>query len=112
MIGAIREPAGPVASDDLSWHLEGADDVDHVTLERRDGSQVIALWRPVSVWDIDARQPVDPGTARVRLSFDSSKPRDLVVWRPSVSSQPVLRRDDATDLGLSLAGDLVLVSVR
>ncbi len=32
MIRAVREPAGPVASDDLAWRLEGADDVDHVTL--------------------------------------------------------------------------------
>jgi hypothetical protein len=34
------------------------------------------------------------------------------VWRPSVSSQPVLRQARARQLQLSLGGDLVLVSVR
>jgi hypothetical protein len=114
MIRAIREPAGPASSARLDWRFDGngGDGVEAVTLRRRDGSHVIALWRPVSVWDIDARGAIDPGDLGVRLRFGGPGTRDLTVWRPSVSAQPVLRQDRARRLGLSLEGDLVLVSVR
>jgi hypothetical protein len=113
MIRAIREPAGPALGGGLEWRLDaGEDEVEQLTLERRDGAHVIALWRPVSVWDIDARRATDPGNLRVRLHFGGLRARDLTVWRPSVSAQPVLRQDGARDLALSLEGDVVLVSVR
>jgi hypothetical protein len=114
MIRAIREPAGPASSARLESRLDvdGDHEVKGLTLDRRDGSHVIALWRPVSVWDRDARRAIDPGDVRVRLRFGGLSGRDLTVWRPSVSPQPVLRQDHARQLGLSLEGDLVLVSVR
>jgi hypothetical protein len=114
MIHAVEQSSGPASSPDLGWrlHVDGAAEVERVTLERRDGSRVIALWRPVSVWNIQDRQPVDPGNVRVRLSLGESGARDVTVWRPSVSTQPVLRRAQARQLGLYLGADLVLVSVR
>jgi hypothetical protein len=114
MIHAVEQSSGPASSPDLGLRLDvdGGEEVKRVTLERRDGSRVIALWRPVSVWNIQDRQPVDPGRVRVRLSFGGSGARDVTVWRPSVSTQPVLRRAQARRLGLSLGADLVLVSVR
>jgi hypothetical protein len=114
MIGAIKSSPGPAATPQLAWRMDvdGGDEVKHVTLERADGSRVIALWRPVSVWDRDARRPTNPGRVRVRLTFAGVGARDVTVWRPSVSTHPVLRQPQARGLGLSLAGDLVLVSVR
>jgi hypothetical protein len=114
MIHAVEQSSGPAASPNLGWRLDddGGSEVKRVTLQRRDGSRVIALWRPVSVWDIQARHPVDPGTARVRIRFGGFGARDITVWRPSVSTQPVLRRDRARQLQLTLGGDLVLISVR
>jgi hypothetical protein len=114
MIRAVEESSGPAASPHLGWRMDvdDGDEVKRLTLERRDGSRVIALWRPVSVWDIQERHPIDPGRVRVRLRFGGSGARDITVWRPSVSTQPVLRRAHARQLGLSLAADLVLVSVR
>jgi hypothetical protein len=85
--------------------------VDRVTLERRDGSQVTALWRPVSVWDQDERQPTTVNPLRVHLRVDPAG-RDVAIWRPSVSARPVLRRAEADRLAIDLYGDLVLVSVR
>jgi hypothetical protein len=114
MIRAVEQSSGPASSPQLGWRLEvnGGDEVKRLTLERRDGSRVIALWRPVSVWDIQDRHPIDPGLVRVRLGFGGSGARDITVWRPSVSTQPVLRQAHARQLGLSLGADLVLVSVR
>jgi hypothetical protein len=114
MIRAVEHSSGPASSSDLGWRLadNGGAEVKKVTLERRDGSRVIALWRPVSVWDIQNRRPVDPGHARIRLRFGGFGARNLTVWRPSSSTQPVLRRSYARELGLTLGADLVLVSVR
>jgi len=80
-------------------------------LARRDGSRAIAIWRPVSVWDTDERRAVDPGSVSVELLWGRAA-RDVSVWRPSVSEQPVLRRAQARRMALDLAGDLVLVSFR
>jgi len=114
MIRAVEHSSGPASSSNVGWRLadNGGQEVKQVTLERRDGSHVIALWRPVSVWDIEKRHPVDPGRVRIRLRFGGLGARDVTVWRPSVSTRPVLRRAQARELGLTLGADLVLVSVR
>jgi hypothetical protein len=102
-------PSFPVA--DWSLRGEGVDDVQRLTLVREDGSRVIALWRPVSVWDRDARRALGAEPLRVELDLGRSA-RDVVAWRPSVSSGPVLRRDAAERVPLELGGDVVLVSHR
>ena len=91
--------------------VSAEDGVERLTLERRDGSQVTALWRPVSVWDQDGRQPTAVNPLRVHLRVDPAG-RDVAIWRPSVSARPVLRRAEADRLAIDLYGDLVLVSVR
>ena len=57
LIAAIRRspgPAKPRPAPDDAYAGAGADDVTRLTLVRRDGSRVVALWRPVSVWDRDS----------------------------------------------------------
>lgn len=114
LIAALRASPGERSGGGLpgSLRVHGSGEVKRLTLKRRDGSRVIALWRPVSVWDRDARQPLTPAPLPVELSFGLGGARDVEVWRPSVWSQPVLRRDHARRLPLELGGDLVLVSLR
>ena len=92
--------------------VAGDEEVHRLWLEKRDGSMVLALWRPVSVWDEGARRAVDPGTVDVDLSFSGRGARGLEVWRPSVSAVPVEERAATGSLSLGLAGDLVLVNWR
>jgi hypothetical protein len=114
LIAALRASPGERSRGGLAWSLRvnGSGEVMRLTLVRRDGSRAIALWRPVSVWDRDARRPIEPPPLPVELSFGLGGARDLAVWRPSVSSGPVLRRDFVRRLRLELGGDLVLVSLR
>jgi hypothetical protein len=114
LIAAVRASPGPRTGAPLEWTLsgDGGTRVDRLALVRRDGSLAIAPWRPVSVWDRDARQPLDPGRVDVELFFGDLGARDVTVWRPSVSATPVLQRDGARSLPLELAGDLVVVSAR
>jgi hypothetical protein len=113
LIAAVRHTPGP-ADAAVPWDLkpDGGDQFEHVVLQRADGSRAIALWRPVSVWDRDARKALDPGTVSVQLTFGGSGAHDVEVWRPSVSAQPVMRADRTRRLSLELGGDLVLVSLR
>jgi hypothetical protein len=114
LITAVRTSPGPRTDGFLEWRLsqERDEPVERLVLRRRDGSLAIALWRPVSVWDVDERKPLDPGQLRVELSFPDGDARDVDVWRPSVSAEPVLHRRRAARLGLELEGDLVVVSAR
>jgi hypothetical protein len=113
LIAALRASPGDGSPGRPSWNLRvpAQGQVKRLALMRRDASRVIALWRPVSVWDQEARRPVEPAPLPVELSFGIGA-RDIVVWRPSISSQPVLRREHARRLSLELRGDLVLVSLR
>lgn len=114
LIAAMRSTPGERSGGPLAWDLEieGDERVERLTLSRRDGSRAILLWRPVSVWDRDARQPIQAERLPVELSFAGAGARDVAVWRPSVSAQPVLRRAGARRLALELEGDLMLVSLR
>ena len=114
LIRAVSTSPGPPRAELPSPELEAdaGDRVEQLSLSRRDGSLVLALWRPVSVWDDGARHPVDPGIVRVKLVFDGREARDIQVWRPSLSPLPVQHRTEASELELALGGDLVLVSLR
>jgi hypothetical protein len=113
LIAALKASTGKRRSGQVSLNIQvrGADDVERLVLARRDRSLVVALWRRVAVWDQDARRPVDPQPLPVELSFGTAVD-DVVAWRPSIASQPVLRREHARRLSFELRGDLVLVSFR
>lgn len=114
LLAAVAASPGPGTAGRLSGRLrvQGDGEVERLDLERRDGSRVIALWRPVSVWDVGARVPVDPGQLPVELTFAGRQALDVTVWRPSVSPAPVQSLERVRNLPLQLGGDLVLVSVR
>jgi hypothetical protein len=112
LIAAVRRSPGPPEGGEPARRVEADGELERITLRRADGSLAILLWRPVSVWDRDARKPLDPGQMHVRLSFPGRGARDLEVWRPSVSTGPVLARGHASRLDLELGGDLTLVSFR
>ncbi len=114
LIAALRtSPGANGRRQRLRWDLEvdSGETVERLTLARRDGSRVLALWRPVSVWDEHDLRRVEPRPLSVELRF-GRRARDLTVWRPSQSTVPVLHRKATDHLRLALGGDLVLVSLR
>jgi hypothetical protein len=114
LIAALRTSPGPGTRTHVPWAVvpQEPGEVKRLLLSRPDGSHVIALWRPVSVWDQDSREPRDPGEQPVDLNFGGWTASDVAVWRPSVSTAPVETHDSSSGLHLRLAGDLVLVSFR
>jgi hypothetical protein len=110
---AVRTSPGRGSPDQSRWRLEGDGkaDIQRLTLVRDDQSRLIAVWRAVSVWDRDARQPLRVDVRRLEVVLPAGA-RDVTVWRPSVSTQPVLRRSAIERLELRLGGDVVLISLR
>jgi hypothetical protein len=113
LIAAFRTSPGPGRRDPFRWDLRLArsGDVRRLTFARRDGSRVIALWRPVSVWNESSRRAVEPPILPVELLLGRDA-HDVMVWRPSASALPVLYRRTTRRLALALHGDVVLVSLR
>lgn len=115
LIAVLRGPPGTPdrRRKHLPWDLrvDGDVQVQRLTLARRDGSHVIALWRPVPVWDRDRRRPLGIAPAAAELRFGRTA-RDVAVWRPSHSGRPILRRPTARGVPLELGADLVLVRAR
>jgi hypothetical protein len=111
LIGALRTSPGPAGRRSIHAILEAHNDVSRLYLVRPDGSQVLALWRPVSVWDPNARRALDPGREQTEIKFDAPA-KAITVWRPSASTAPVEQVAQSRALRIELGGDLVLVSFR
>jgi hypothetical protein len=113
LLAAVRATPGAGRRTRLAWRVrvDEPEGVRRLTLVRRDGSRVLALWRASSVWDRDARRPLAVGDTRAELTF--ARPvRDVVVWRPSRSSRPVERDAGGSRLSLPVGADVALVSLR
>ncbi|HEY7623096.1 MAG TPA: hypothetical protein VH834_25195 [Solirubrobacteraceae bacterium] len=109
LLQTVRRSDGPGQARQL--RVQAPRDVKSLLLERRDGSSVLALWRPTSVWNVDGRSAsaVRPVSATLRFG---SPARDVVVSSPGAQSGRSERRDSAAQLSVPVAGDLVLVSYR
>ena len=109
LLSAVRSSPGSAPTPAAVPSISTATPFDRVVLTRGDRSRVIAIWRPVSVWNQKLRMPVNPGAVPATLVW--SRPvRDVTVFRPTQSDQPRMRMASAVTLGLSLEGDVVLVS--
>jgi hypothetical protein len=113
LIAALRASPGPglAGGRSVRVRLAAPHDVTELAMMRPDGSQVVALWRPVSVWDATRRRALAPSVEAANLTFDGGA-KQIVVWRPSSSAGPVEQFAEANKLRLALGGDLVLVSFR
>lgn len=109
LIAALRRSPGEAADSPPAPTVLASERVEQVHLTRADGSRVVALWRPVAVWDRSRRRALDPGRASVRLRWASAV-RDVTVVRPSRSDRPVASADSTDHLDLELEGDVTLVS--
>ena len=111
LIRTVRHSPGAAPGGAPRASVRSDQPLERVDLVRGDGSRVLALWRPVSVWDRLHRTAVDPGTAAVTVSWPYPT-RDLTVTRPSASSAPAATLGAARHIRLELGGDVVLLSYR
>jgi hypothetical protein len=111
LLRAVRRSPGPADTPPPEPDVQPSGGVERLVLRRPDGSRLVALWRPVSVWDRDRRRDLRAPAASVRVRWPRPV-RDVTVSRPSVSDRPSSRRASTGELRLDLGGDVVLLSYR
>jgi hypothetical protein len=101
----------PVERAPLELSVEdGPVDLRTLLLRRSDGAYVLALWRHASVWDRDARQPIEVEPAPVELNLPTAKSAAKVEPHVSADEQPL--RLAGGRASLDVGADAVLVVVR
>jgi len=100
------------AGNDLEVSVRaGGVPVERLLLAKRDGSHVLALWRPVRVDDDATLAQLRASPRMAEVSF--AEPVDRVaVHRPSRPDAAVERRRDTREVRVPLAGDAVLLEIR
>ena len=84
--------------------------VQHVLVERRNGTYTLFVWRDVSVWDIHALAPapVHPQTATITFGQPIAS---TTVYEPSAGANPVSTQLHPTSLTLPLAGQVDAIRI-
>jgi hypothetical protein len=111
LIAAIGRSPGPAADRPPAPSVRSRDHVESVVLTRRDGSRILALWRPVTVWDLNRQRAVDPGMKPVEVAWPVAA-HDVTVTRPARGADPVSRAPSSRRMQLELGGNVVLLSYR
>jgi hypothetical protein len=94
----------------LDLSISAPDDVRRLLLYKADGVYLLALWRPLTLYETGARRAVEAPPVEVRVAMPD-RAAAIDVHRPSRSPRPV-RRLRATDrVSVSLAGDAVILAL-
>jgi hypothetical protein len=88
----------------------GPGDLRELLLRRADGAYVLALWRHVSVWDRDIRQPLPVAPSRVEVSLPSA--RSVARVEPHVSAAEQRLPMAGGRVSFDIAADAVLLVIR
>ncbi len=81
LAGLLRDPGPPFTPGRLDYTLGGdLEDLHSLLLQKRDGRFYLALWRATSVWEANRREPRQPGSAPVQVSFATAPDRIAARW--------------------------------
>lgn len=104
-----RGPAFTAAP--LDYSVAGAPaDLRQLSLQKRDGSHYLVLWRATRVWDPVTRRAVAPVIQDVKVDLPGSAGR-VQVYDPVAGTEPVATGSAAQGVSLALGGNAVIVRV-
>lgn len=88
----------------------GADStLQHLLLQKADGSFYLAVWRNTSVWDRTSKTDLNPGSSNLTINFPNSVP--ITTYEPNVSSNPTQATVTATSKTISLGPNVVILRI-
>jgi hypothetical protein len=96
----------------LMLHINtfGDEKVEYTLLQKSDGSYWLALFRNVTVFELDRKEDIDPVSIPVQLRFKKA-PRKISLYMPNVSDQFLLSLQKQKQLDLSLGSELLLIEI-
>ena len=103
---APRDPLQP-----LEYSLENPPaETRQVLLQKRDGNYFLALWNPVSVWDLETgvgwTPPALPATLRL------TEPAGVSIYEPNRSREPVAELGETAEAQIPIGPEVTIVEVR
>jgi hypothetical protein len=69
LIAVLHDTGDPVSTGTLRYSIDGAGDVHHVLLQKRDGRYALALWLPASTYDPATRTTRDVAPEAITLQI-------------------------------------------
>jgi hypothetical protein len=112
LISILADPRGDFTPRELGYVLEGVPaETRQVLLQKRDGNYFLAVWNPVSAWNLEtAREWVPPslvGTLRL-----TEPAREVSVYQPNRSRQPIETSAHSAVVGFPIGPRVTIVEVR
>jgi hypothetical protein len=112
LISILSGPSGAFTPHELGYVLECVPaETRQVLLEKRNGNYFLALWNPVSAWDVETgREWVPPsilGTLRL-----SEPAHEVSVFQPNRSRRPIATSPHATAVEVPIGPRVTIVAVR
>ena len=111
LISLVQDPCPPTARRRLGYSVSGGPRVHHLLIGKRDGSLLLALWQPATVYDIDTRRDIEVSPLRVQVGLGETV-RSMELYRPLLGSGPVARYGAGSSVSLDVPADVVLVRLR
>lgn len=87
----------------------GGNDLRQLLVQRRDGHFELFLWRDVSIWDTTTRTRTAVTPTAVNLQL--ATPAEVGVYRPTTQAAAVSTATAATNVGLSLDGQVTALDI-
>jgi hypothetical protein len=111
LLTIVGHPTSPATLADVPLTLSGdTTGVQHVLLQRGDGTVVLAMWQTASLWDTTLRQPLSVATKTVRVDVGRSAAATL--YRPLSSASGTALNLVAGGTNVALSGkDVVLINL-
>jgi hypothetical protein len=83
LVDTVEDSGASFTPGRLDYELGGdTAKLESVLLQKRDGRFYLALWRATSVWDANARAPLNPGADPVQISF-ANPPERVSLYLPN-----------------------------
>lgn len=100
-------------TDPLTYRIDAPADagLQHTLLQKTDGSWWLALFRTVSVYDLEQKKDIPVAPVSVTLTF-KRKPASINVYRPNTGIGSIHSVKHRQQLTLDLGADLLLVEIK
>lgn len=108
----LADPGPARAPEQLEYTLtEVPAETRQVLLQKSDGSYFLALWNPVSVWDVETGTPWIPPAIEGTLHLAAAA-RRVSILQPNRSSEPIATVEGATEVRVPVGPRVTIVEVQ
>lgn len=113
LLALLSDTGNDFRTTPLTFRIEAPDaaGLQYTFLQKSDGSRWLALFRTVTVYDLNERKDIPADPLPVTLSF-KRKPASIHVYRPNTGTAPIHSAMREKEITVELGAELILVEIR